>query len=130
MNEHQRIMVVDDDREMSGFLNSMLEREGYDTIITADADDAPRLLDSIEPDLVIMEIAPREEDSLEVLEIIRRKSGAPIIVLSVDIEAASLERAFSHGADDYIRMPFGIKSFMARVHARLRRAHENKPVEI
>jgi DNA-binding response OmpR family regulator len=130
MNERQRIMVVDDDREMSGLLNSMLEREGFDTVIIADAEDAPRLLDIAEPDLVIMEITPREEDSLEVLDLIRRKSDAPIIVLSVDIRADSLQRALSHGADDYIRMPFGIKSFMARVRARLRHARENTPVEI
>jgi DNA-binding response OmpR family regulator len=130
MNEHQRIMVVDNDQEMSKFLNCMLEQEGFDTVIMTDPDEAPSLLDRIDPDLIIMEIMPPEEDSLEVLDLMRRQSEVPIIVLSADIGAESLQRALSHGADDYIRMPFGIKSFLARVRAKLRRNQEKMLLRI
>jgi DNA-binding response OmpR family regulator len=130
MNKHQRIMVVDNDQEMSKFLNCMLGQEGFDTVIMTDADDAPSLLDSIDPDLVIMEIMPPEEDSLEVLDLMRRQTDVPIIVLNTDIGAESLRRALSHGADDYIRIPFGTRSFLARVRAKLRRSQEHILLEI
>jgi DNA-binding response OmpR family regulator len=130
MNKHQRIMVVDNDQEMSKFLNCMLEQEGFNTVIMTDADDAPNLLDSIDPDLVIMEIMPPEEDNLKVLDLMRRQTDVPIIVLSADIGAESLQRALSHGADDYIRIPFGIRSFLARVRAKLRRSQEHILLEI
>jgi DNA-binding response OmpR family regulator len=125
MNENSRIMVVDDDQEMSTFLNCMLEQEGFDTVVMTEADSATNIFDNIDPDLVILEISPSEEDSLEILDLMRKHSDVPIIVLSSNIETESLRRAFSHGADDYIRMPFGIRSFMARIRAKLRRSQEN-----
>jgi DNA-binding response OmpR family regulator len=125
MNEHPRVMVVDSDREMLKFLDSMLEREGFDTVVVTEADAAPDLLQNMEPDLVILEISPSEKDSLETLKLIRKYSDVPIIVLSTDISTGSLQRALSRGADDFIRMPFGIRPFMARLRAKLRRRQEN-----
>ena len=128
MNEQHRILVVDNDRDMSNFLDCMLEQEGYDTIIMTDADSAPDMLDNIDPDLVVMELP--DEDSFEILDHMREQSDVPIIVLSTDVKAESLRQTLSHGADDYVRMPFGVKSFIARIQAKLRRSQNNTPVEI
>jgi DNA-binding response OmpR family regulator len=125
MNEHPRIMVIDNDQDMLKFLDSILEQEGFNTVVMAEADSAPELLDDTNPDLIILEISPDEGDSIETLELMRKHSDAPIIVLSVDADTGSVQRALSHGADDYIRMPFGVRSFMARIRAKLRRGHEN-----
>jgi DNA-binding response OmpR family regulator len=128
MNAHQRILVVDNDQDMSKFLDHMLEQEGYDTVVMTDANAVPDMLDNVAPDLVVLEL-PDGED-YEILDLIRKHSGVPIIVLSTDIKAESLQRTLSHGADDFVRIPFGIKPFMARVNAKLRRSRENIPVEI
>ncbi len=128
MNEQQRILVVDNDRDMSKFLDYMLEQEGYDTIVMTDADSAPITLDNIAPDLVILELP--DEDNFKILDLLREQSDVPIIVLSTDIKVESLRQTLSHGADDFVRMPFGVKSFMARVQAKLRRSRNSIPVEI
>ena len=123
MTERQRIMVVDNDQDMLSFLNLTLEEEGFDTVVVADVDSATNLLDTIKPDLVILDTVSPEQDSLEMLDQIRKHSNVPIIVLSTEYEAESMREALSHGADDYIRMPFGVRPFIARIRAKMRRAH-------
>jgi DNA-binding response OmpR family regulator len=125
MSEHQRIMVIDNDQDMLKFLDSMLEQEGFDTVVMAEADTAPELLDNMGPDLIILELSASDDENIETLDLMRKYSDVPIIVLSADVNTESVQRALSHGADDYIRMPFGVKPFMARIRAKLRRSHEN-----
>jgi DNA-binding response OmpR family regulator len=125
MPERQRIMLVDNDQDMLSFLNFTLEEEGFDTVVVADVDSATNLLDTIKPDLVILDTLSPEQDSLEMLDQIRKHSNVPIIVLSTEYEAESMREALSHGADDYIRMPFGIRPFIARIRAKLRRAQNS-----
>ena len=119
--ERQRIMLVDNDHDMLSFLNLTLEQEGFDTIVVADVGSATNLLDSVKPDLVILDTVSPEQDSLEMLDEMRKHSRVPIIILSADCEAQKMREALSHGADDYIRMPFSVKPFVARVRAKLRR---------
>lgn len=123
--ERQRIMVVDNDQDMQNFLNNTLEQEGFDTIVVADADSAAGLVDSVKPDLVIVDTMSPEQDSLETLALLRKHSSVPIIMLSPEYEPEAMRQALSHGADDYIRMPFGIRPFVARIRAKLRRSQIN-----
>jgi DNA-binding response OmpR family regulator len=122
--ERQRILLVDNDQDMVSFLNLTLEQEGFDTVVVADTDSATNLLDNLKPDLVILDTVSPEEDSLELLDKMRRHSRVPIIILSAEYEAEKMRTALSHGADDYIRMPFGVRPFVARIRAKLRR-HNN-----
>jgi DNA-binding response OmpR family regulator len=129
MTERQRIMVVDNDRDMSAFINNTLEEEGFDTIIVADADAAAGMVESIKPDLVILDMISPDRDNLETLDHIRQHSSVPVIMLSAAYEAAAMREALSHGADDYIRLPFGVRPFVARIRAKLRRAYYPVPDE-
>jgi DNA-binding response OmpR family regulator len=129
MVERQRIMLVDNDQDMISFLNLTLEQEGFDTIVVADVDSATNLMDSLNPDLVILDSVSPEQDSLEILDQMRRHSKVPIIMLSTEYEAETMQKALSHGADDYIRIPFGIRPFIARIRAKLRRTHNVTPPE-
>jgi DNA-binding response OmpR family regulator len=122
MNNRQRIMVVDEDRDMQPLLDAALVTEGFDTVIVTDEDTTLAMLYRMEPNLVILDSGPEGNDSLQELDRIRRHSDVPIILLTADYEMKSLRRAFSLGADDYIRKPFQTRSFLARVHAKLRRA--------
>jgi two-component system OmpR family response regulator len=124
MNNRQRIMVVDDDQEMLRLLNRTLELEGFDTAIVTDSDAALTLLDEIEPDLIILDSMVRGSDNFQALDQIREHSNVPIIMLTGNYDAESLQRALSLGADDYIRKPFSTRAFVARIRAKLRRAHQ------
>jgi len=126
MVERQRIMLVDNDRDMSSFLNLTLEQEGFDTIVVVDADSAANMLESLNPDLVILDTISPEQDSLEILDRMRKRSKVPIIMLSAEYEAETVQKALLHGADDYIRIPFGIRPFIARIRAKLRRTQHNE----
>ncbi len=121
MVERQRIMLVDNDQDMSNFLNLTLEQEGFDTVVVVDAGSAANMLDSLNPDLVILDTLSPDQDSLEILDRMRKRSKVPIIMLSAEYEADTMQKALLHGADDYIRVPFGIKPFIARIRAKLRR---------
>jgi two-component system response regulator ResD len=122
MIETQRILLVDEDQDMLRLLNRTLKLEGFDTVIVADGDSALNLMERVKPDLVILDEMTPGDDSLEVLDHIREHSDVPVILLTHEYEMDSLREALSHGADDYIRKPFGTKSFVARVRAKLRRA--------
>jgi DNA-binding response OmpR family regulator len=122
MTEKQCILLVDDDRDMQKLLNSTLQHEGFDTFIVADGQAALHLMDQIKPDLVILDEVSAAEDSLLVVDNIRELSEVPIIVLARDYQMETLRQALYHGADDYIRKPFGTRSLVARVRAKLRRA--------
>ena len=123
VKKHQRILMVDNNQDMLRLLNRTLELEGYDTVVVADGDEALYLLDKIKPDMVIMDTFEPDSDNFNTLDRLREHSNVPIIVLTSDNEVETLRKVFAHGADDFIRKPFGAKSFVARIKAKLRRCH-------
>jgi DNA-binding response OmpR family regulator len=124
MNDHQRIMVVDDDQEMLKLLNRTLELEGFDTVVAADGDSALSILKEIDPDLVILDIMMPGLDGFQTLDLIRENSNVPVIMLTAKKEVISLQRALLLGADDYISKPFSTRSLIARIRAKLRRVRQ------
>lgn len=120
----RRILVIDDDRNMRQLLDNTLASEGFDIIIVDDGGAIPTLLSRIEPDLVILDSVAPGADSFRELDRIRKHTDVPIIMLAANYEIESLRRAFSLGADDFIRKPFERRAFLARIRAKLRRATE------
>ena len=121
MNSRQRIMVVDQEKDTHQLLNNTLETEGFDTIFVANSATALMQLHQVEPDLIIFDSVTDEKETYQDLERIRRNSDVPIIILTPRYDTEELQKAFSLGADDYIRKPFGSKSLIARIRAKLRR---------
>ena len=119
--ERQRILLMDTNQDMLMLLNRTLELEGFDTVIVVDYDEAVTMLDTINPDMVIMDTYLPDIDSLKILDIIRERSDIPIIVITADNEMETLKTVFAHGADDFIRKPFAMRPFIARIKAKLRR---------
>jgi len=122
MKNRPYIMVVDDDREILQMLKHILELEGYGIAIVADGSSALALLQKCKPDLVILDIMLPGLDGYQVLNLIRQHSDVPVIMLTVRCEVASLHKALTLGADDYVRKPFSTRELMARIQAKLRRA--------
>lgn len=122
MNEKPRILVVDDEPQLTRVLRTGLKARGYDVRAAADGLSGFETFSDWRPDLVITDLAMPVMDGLELCRRVRAISAVPIIVLSAKGEEKTKVEALDIGADDYITKPFGIDELLARVRASLRRA--------
>ncbi|MGH9844552.1 MAG: response regulator transcription factor, partial [Blastocatellia bacterium] len=122
MNEHRRILVVDDEPQITRVLRRGLMTHGYDVRVAADGESALDVCKDWPPDLVVTDLSMPGMDGIELCRRLRRQSQLPIIVLSVKGEEQTKVKALDAGADDYITKPFGMDELLARIRAALRRA--------
>jgi two-component system KDP operon response regulator KdpE len=125
----ERILIVDDEIQITRVLRASLTTQRYDVRTANDPEEALRLFAEWQPDLVITDLMMPGISGVELCQAIRRKSGTPIIVLSVRDQERSKVEALDAGADDYVTKPFGIQELLARVRAQLRRSPE-RPDEL
>ena len=122
MNDSARILVVDDDSQITRVLTTVLASQGYATRAAPDGVAAHAIVAEWQPDLVLTDLGMPRMNGIDLCRRIRILTTAPIIVLSVkDAERAKVE-ALDAGADDYITKPFGTDELLARVRAALRRS--------
>jgi two-component system KDP operon response regulator KdpE len=121
MNEHRRILVVDDEPQITRVLRTSLSSQGYDLRVANDGETALEIMKDWTPDLVITDLSMPNMDGLELSRRVRAKLSVPIIVLSVKGEERTKVQALDAGADDYVTKPFGMEELLARVRANLRR---------
>src|SRR5262250_498319 len=122
MKDHRRILVVDDEPQITRVLRTSLSSQGYDLRVANDGETALEIMKDWTPDLVITDLSMPNMDGLELSRRIRAKLTVPIIVLSVRGEERTKVRALDAGADDYVTKPFGMDELLARVRASLRRS--------
>ena len=122
MNERPRILVVDDEPQLTRVLRTGLKSHGYDVRAAADGLSGFETFSDWHPDLVITDLAMPNVDGLELCRRLRSVSQVPIIVLSAKGEEKTKVEALDLGADDFVTKPFGIEELLARVRASLRRA--------
>ena len=122
MAEHRRILVVDDEPQITRVLRTSLSTQGYDIRVANDGETALEIMKDWIPDLVITDLSMPNLDGLELCRRLRPATKIPIIVLSVRGEERTKVQALDAGADDYVTKPFGIEELLARVRASLRRA--------
>ncbi len=122
MSDKQRILLVDDDPNISHLVRLYLEKEGYDVTPAARGDEALEAFKRTAPSLVLLDIMLPGIDGLQVLKEIRKTSKTPVIMLTAKDETFDKVLGLELGADDYITKPFENKEMVARVKAVLRRA--------
>lgn len=122
MNEKPRILVVDDEPQLTRVLRTGLSSRGYDVRTAADGLSALETFGDWSPDLVITDLAMPNMDGLDLCRRIRAISTVPIIVLSAKGEEKTKVEALDLGADDFVTKPFGIDELLARIRSSLRRA--------
>src|SRR4030095_8373259 len=122
MPENDRILVVDDEPQLTRVLRTALKSHGYEVRTAADGLSAFETFNDWKPGLVITDLAMPTMDGLELCRRLRANSEVPIIVLSAKGEERTKIEALDLGADDFITKPFGIDELLARVRASLRRA--------
>jgi DNA-binding response OmpR family regulator len=125
-----KILIVDDDLDLSGLIAYALRQAGYLTIEAADGMEALAAFEREEPDLVILDLQLPRLSGHEVCRRIRQGSSTPIMMLTVQGAEADEVAGLDMGADDYLTKPFSPRGLLARVRALLRRAGEEKPAPL
>ena len=120
----KKILVVDDDRNLRKIIATNLELAGYEVTAAANGTEAMQILESLQPDLVLLDVMMPSMDGYETTRRIRKhqvNSNVPIILLTAKGEVEDKLTGFDAGADDYITKPFGPQEMLARVRAKIRR---------
>ena len=123
----QKILIVDDDNNIAELISLYLTKECYECRIVNDGEAALQVLDSFQPNLVLLDLMLPGMDGYQVCREIRHKSNLPIIMLSAKGEIFDKVLGLELGADDYIIKPFDSKELVARVKAVLRRFQPSAP---
>ncbi len=120
-NEAPRILLVDDEPQITRVLRTALSTQGYAIRLAANGVEALQAIAEWQPNLVITDLAMPQMDGVELCREIRAVSQVPIIVLSVRSQDRQKIEALDAGADDFVTKPFSIQELQARVRAQLRR---------
>jgi len=120
----ERILVIDDEPQITRVLRAALSAQGFDVRTANDSSEGLQVFQEWPPDLVVTDLVMPGLTGVDVTRAIRARTATPIVVLSVREHERSKVEALDAGADDYVTKPFGIQELLARVRAHLRRAPE------
>ena len=134
MAERSRILVVDDETQISRVLKTTLSSQGYEVKTAKDGESGFDAALDWNPDLIVTDVSMPGMSGIELCRAVRERSQVPIIVLSVRGEEKSKIEALDAGADDYVTKPFSVNELLARVRANLRRVvageeRSSEPIE-
>jgi two-component system, OmpR family, KDP operon response regulator KdpE len=116
-----KVLIVEDDPNIVDLIRSNLAVRGFDTLVSTDGSKALTLLETQQPDMVLLDLMLPEADGFELCRQIRERSPVAIIVVSARGGERDKVTALNMGADDYMTKPFGIEELLARILATLRR---------
>jgi len=118
------VLVIEDEESFRDALKFMLSREGFDVILAPNGAEGMKLFDSMNPDLVLLDLMLPEVSGTEVCKYIRTKSNTPVIMLTAKDTEIDKVVGLELGADDYVTKPFSTRELLARIKAVLRRGGE------
>ena len=119
-----KILIIEDEKNISEIVAKYLEKEGYTTLIANDGIEGLALFRDSNPDLVISDVMMPTIDGFEVLREIRLISDVPVIMLTAKQEEVDRLKGFENGADDYVTKPFSPKELVRRVMVMLKRTYK------
>ncbi|MED3831883.1 response regulator YycF [Peribacillus frigoritolerans] len=133
----KKILVVDDEKPIADILQFNLKKEGYEVFCAYDGNEALKMVEERQPDLILLDIMLPQRDGMEVCREVRKKYETPIIMLTAKDSEIDKVLGLELGADDYVTKPFSTREIIARIKANLRRQQavpvpdqENEPKEI
>mgnify|MGYP000530682716 FL=1 len=119
-----KILIVDDDENICELLRLYLEKDGFETVVANNGEQAVDYAAKYTPDLILLDIMLPKLDGWQVCREIRKSSDVPIIMLTAKGETFDKILGLELGADDYISKPFDTKEVIARIKAVLRRSSD------
>ena len=121
--EKKRILIVDDEEELSGIMAEMLTGCGYEAECAADAAQAYDMLSEKSYHLILLDINLPDDTGFEICKELRRTSQTPVIFASARTSEDDRINSFDLGGDDYLQKPYSMKELLSRVNALMRRAY-------
>src|SRR5450432_2170877 len=121
LGANTRALLVEDDPNIVDLIRSNLAVRGFDTVVSADGRRALQLLETEEPDIVLLDLMLPEVDGFDLCRQIRERSTVAVIVVSARGGERDKVTALNMGADDYMTKPFSVEELLARITATLRR---------
>ncbi|MEW6456492.1 MAG: response regulator [Acidobacteriota bacterium] len=128
----EKILVVDDERDILEILKYNLEKENYQVITETDGNSALRVAKEKKPNLIILDIMLPGINGIELCKILKndeKTKDIPIIMLTVKSEEIDKVLALEIGADDYVTKPFSVRELLARIKAVLRRTAKKEKIK-
>jgi DNA-binding response OmpR family regulator len=117
----QRILIIEDEREIARGLKDIFESEGYEVATAETGREGLLAANRKEPDCIILDLMLPDLSGYQLCELIRKKLNTPILMLTAKSQDHDKIRGFKVGADDYLTKPFSVGELLARVMALLRR---------
>lgn len=117
-----KILVVEDDRKVAGFIEQGLREEGYAVDVAPDGEEGAMLAHVYDYDVIVLDVIMPKKTGLQVAAELRREGrGTPILMLTARDNTEDVVRGLNVGADDYLTKPFKFDELLARVRALARR---------
>jgi two-component system OmpR family response regulator len=116
-----KILIVEDDRNLLDTLKYNLRKEGFEVVTATDGAEALNVARRDKPDLIILDIMLPKMSGFDVCRILRKEMTVPILMLTAKAEETDKIVGLEIGADDYMTKPFSLRELLARVRAMLRR---------
>ena len=120
MTIKDRVLVVEDEKSISGLIKAILTANGYDVITASTGNEAFSMISSHCPDLVVLDLGLPDMDGMQLLKAVRQWSKVPVVVVSARSHERDKVAALDAGADDYLTKPFGTEELLARIRTALR----------
>lgn len=120
----EKILIIDDEKEIRELIRDYLEVEGYQVSMAEDGEIGLEKFETFGPDLIVLDIMLPKVDGMEICKIVRAKSNLPILMLSAKKSDVDKVLGLGLGADDYMTKPFSLKELVARIKAQLRRFNQ------
>ncbi|MDE2236695.1 MAG: response regulator transcription factor, partial [Elusimicrobia bacterium] len=121
-----RLLVIEDDPDISGMVEVLLRSDGYEVLSCGDAEAGLKLARRRQPDLFLVDVALPGMDGFELVSLLRRETRAPIIFMTARTSETDRVVGFKLGADDYVTKPFFPAELSARVQAVLNRCRPER----
>lgn len=121
---HEKILIVEDEKEIVKLLKYNLEKEGFHVLSAADGEAGLALAKKSKPHMIILDLMLPKLDGIELCKILRKESQVPIIMLTAKKEETDRVLGLELGADDYVTKPFSVRELLARIKSLFRRSRE------
>jgi len=121
---NRKILILEDDRGMQELLRVNLSKAGFETFQTDNFDSALKLLQRVQPDLLLVDWELPQQSGLEFVKAVRQQHQGqlPVIMLSGFTTEPDKLRAFEAGVDDFVSKPFHVRELLARIKSKIRRS--------
>ena len=126
MNTKANIIIIEDEKNICNFIETVLSPQGYQVTCANTGTDGLKLIESLKPDVVLLDLGLPDMDGLELIQEVRSTSALPIIVISARTQEKSKVAALDQGADDYLTKPFLTQELLLRIQRILQRCYRGE----